>query len=227
MTEISTLEKAAGAGVSRRRFFGIAGALAGAGLIAGMAGCTKEEEDPGINLGGGDTGVLNYLYAMEQLGTAFYTRVLQPFFISANTIEKTYLTDIYNHELAHREFLKNMIGGAAIAPLEFDFSSIDFAKRTEVIDTAIELADLAVSAYNGVASLLSSPDNLTLHAKIVSVEARHAAALRDIKQRGSFASASAVNPANGLDLVRLPGEVLSIASKYIRTKLNATNISLG
>jgi hypothetical protein len=227
MIENSTLEKAAQSAISRRRFFGYAGALAGAGLLAGATGCTKDEEDPGINLGAGDTGVLNYLYAMSQLQAAFYTQAIFRKFNGMNSLEEDYLSDIRNHEIAHREFYKNLLGGSAIAGLEFDFSGLDFFKRTSVIDTAIELEDLSVSAYNGAGQVFTNVDNLKLVIKIASVEARHAAALRDIKQSGSFADATVVNPGNGLDLVRVPNEVMTIMSKYIKTKLNAANITLG
>lgn len=224
MTETSTLEKAAQFGISRRRFFGLAGALAGAGIVAGTAGCTKDEEDPGISLGSGDTGVLNYAYALEQLEAAFYIQVVAKPFFSMTDLEKNYFTEIRNHEIAHREFFKNALGTAAIAPLEFDFSKIDFQKRTSVLETAIAFEDLGVSAYNGAARLLTNADYLTVAGKIVSVEARHAAALRDIRLDGTFADSSAVDLNTGLDLVREPAEVLSIASAFIKTKLNADNL---
>jgi len=226
MIETSTLEKAAQSGISRRRFFGYAGALAGAGLITTMAGCQKEEE-PGTNIGSGDSGILNYAYILEQLKAAFYIQVVATPFIGMNAREKEYFPDIRNHEIAHREFLKNLLGGAAIVALEFDFSSVDFQKRTSVLDTAIVFEDLAVSAYNGAAQLLTSADNLAIVSKIVSVEARHAAALRDLKLSGTFADITVVNDANGLDRARLPAEVLAIVSPYIKTKLNAENLPNG
>jgi hypothetical protein len=201
--------------------------LAGVGIIAGATGCKKDEEDPGINLGAGDTGVLNYLYVMAQLQAAFYTQAIFRKFDGMNDLEEKFLTDIRNHEIAHREFYKNLLGGSAITGLEFDFSQLDFFKRTSVIDTAIELEDLSVSAYNGAGQLLGNPDNIKIIVKIVSVEARHAAAMRDIRQSGAFADSTAVNPANGLDLVRLPAEAMPIAAKYIKTKLNAANITIG
>lgn len=226
MIETSTLEKAAHSGISRRRFFGYAGALAGAGILISTTGCQKEE-DPGINLGAGDSGVFNYLYTLEQLNAAFYIRVMTTPFNGMNATEEAYFKDIRNHEIAHREFFKNLLGGAAIIALEFDFSSIDFAKRTSVLDTAIMFEDLGVSAYNGAAQLLTSVENLTVVAKIASVEARHAAALRDLKLAGTFADNTVVNDANGWDLAAVPDYVLAIASPYIKTKLNYTNLPKG
>ena len=83
--------------------------------------------------------------------------------------------------------------------------------------------DLGVSAYNGAGGLLDSADYLLLAGKIVSVEARHAALIRDLITPGSFADASVVN-AMGLDVVRMPLDVLKIAGTYIKTKINGNNL---
>jgi hypothetical protein len=224
MNETPTLEKAVSSGLSRRRFFGIAGALAGAGLLSGVSSCKKTEEEPGTDLGSSDTGIFNYVYVLEQIEAAFYTQVVAKPYVGFSLLELAYFTDIRDHEIAHREFIKNILGGAAIPTLTTDFSSVNFQSRTSVLDTAIMLEDLGVSAYNGAGQFISNPQYLELLGKIVSVEARHAAALRDIKLTGTFADDSAVHDATGLDLVRIPSEVLPIASTFIKEKLNAANL---
>jgi hypothetical protein len=83
--------------------------------------------------------------------------------------------------------------------------------------------DLGVSAYNGAGKLIFKQDYLTIAGKIVSVEARHAALIRDLITPGSFGDMTAVD-ANGLDMARTPKEVLSIAGAYIKTKWNANNL---
>ena len=50
-----------------------------------------------------------------------------------------------------------------------------------ILKNAEMFEDLGVSAYNGAGKYLTSATNLTLAGKIVSVEARHAAAIRDIR----------------------------------------------
>jgi hypothetical protein len=134
-----------------------------------------------------------------------------------------YLTDVRDHEIAHREFFKAALGAKAIQGLEVNFSSIDFTSRTSVLGTAMAFEDLGVTAYNGAGGLLKSADYLLLAGKIVSVEARHAALIRDLINPGSFADASAVD-ANGLDKARTPLEVLQIAGSYIKTKINPNNL---
>ena len=71
--------------------------------------------DGEVNLGTGDTGVLNYAYALEQLEAAFYTQVLAgAYYTGAPLNEQTILSDIKNHEVIHRDFLKAALGSAAI-----------------------------------------------------------------------------------------------------------------
>ena len=92
-----------------------------------------------------------------------------------------------------------------------------------MLGTAKAFEDLGVSAYNGAGELLQSADYLLIAGKIVSVEARHAAAIRDLLNYGSFADSTAVN-AMGLDLYRTPAEVLAIADTYVKTKIIANNL---
>ncbi len=220
--------------VSRRRFLNFAGASAAAMFVA--SSCTKDlrgglpasdfaHDDPHnmpknvVQLGSGDIGILNYAYALEQLEAAFYTQVtMTGYFASANNKEREYLADIRDHEIAHREFFKSALGSNAIPALMVDFSSIDFSSRASVLGTAKAFEDLGVSAYNGAGELIQNPTYLLLAGKIVSVEARHAAAVRDLLQYGDFASSDVVD-GMGLDVSRKPSEVLAIAGTYIRTKI--------
>lgn len=212
--------------VSRRNFLryaGVAGVAAGTVVIG--ASCNKDDNDNnnGVNLGSGDTGVLNYAYALEQLEAAFYTQVALTPYSGISAYETALLTDIRDHEIAHREFFKNALGGSAIQGLEVDFSSINFSSRDSVLATAKAFEDLGVSAYNGAGKLITSPDYLLLAGKIVSVEARHAALIRDLISNGTFADNSVID-ANGLDKSRSPNEVLGIAGAYLKTQINASNL---
>src|SRR5918993_1326174 len=150
-------------------------------------GCSDDEDDGGtgpgttdVNLGSGDTGILNYAYALEQLEAAFYTQVVGSFYAGATADEQTILTDIRNHEVIHRDFLKAALGTSAIADLQVDFSSINFTDRSSVLGAAKTFEDLGVSAYNGAGQLLTDAANLLVAGKIVSVEGRHGAAIRGL-----------------------------------------------
>ncbi len=207
------------------RYTGYAGTAIAAGSLITLASCKDSDDDNenGVNFGSGDFAILNYAYALEQLEAAFYTQVIASPFTGMTTGEKSLLTDVRDHEIAHREFFKSALGSNAIRDLEVDFSSINFMSRDSVLGTAKAFEDLGVSAYNGAGRYIASADYLLLAGKIVSVEARHAAYIRDLISNGSFADSSVID-ANGLDKSRKPREVLGIASTYVKTKLDASTL---
>lgn len=211
--------------LSRRKFLGMGAAASG--LIMVAAACSKSDDTPtksmSVELGSGDIGILNYAYALEQLEAAFYTQVIASQYSGITASETALLTDIRDHEIAHREFFKKAIGGSAIGMLEVNFSAINFGNRDSVLATAKAFEDLGVSAYNGAGRLITNPDYLVLAGKIVSVEARHAAYIRDLISNGSFADNTVID-AMGLDKSRTPTEVLTIAGAYVKTKINASNL---
>ena len=98
--------------VSRRKFMRSAG-TAGAAIALIAAACHKSTDDTGVNLGSGDIGILNYAYALEQLEAAFYTKVVASPYTGITADETIFLTDIRDHEIAHREFFKVAIGTSA------------------------------------------------------------------------------------------------------------------
>ncbi|RYE20693.1 MAG: ferritin-like domain-containing protein [Sphingobacteriales bacterium] len=226
MKELLTKENTPN-GFSRRRFLAFSGGLVGATAL--LSACHNEPDDyiaptdGAVDLGSGDVGILNYAYALEQLEAAFYTKVIDSPYSGMSPDEKALLSDIRDHEIAHRNFFKAALGKGAIQDLEVNFEKINFGDRGSVLATAKAFEDLGVSAYNGAGQLIVTPDYLVLAGKIVSVEARHAAYIRDLLSNGSFADSSVID-ANGLDKSRMPSEVLAIAGAYIKTKINANNL---
>jgi len=219
--------------LQRRSFLQYAGAgAAGIALIA--AGCKKERRNEmmpgGVTLDfKDDFGVLNYAYALEQLEAAFYIQVASNPPSTFSPAEKAYFQDIQFHEIAHREFFKKALGNAAISGLEVNFSSINFTDSSSVLGAAKAFEDLGVAAYNGAGVRIKSDVYLTLAGQIVSVEARHAAYIRDLISNGSFADLTSLkdlgaSDANGLDGALSPDKVLAIAGKYIKTKINVINL---
>jgi len=221
--------------VGRRSFLQYAGAGA-AGIALVAAGCKKDRgyENPTMNGGvtldfKDDFGVLNYAYALEQLEAAFYVKVASAPPAAFTTAQKAYFQDIQFHEIAHREFFKAALGTAAIGSLEVDFSSIDFTSSASVLGTAMAFEDLGVAAYNGAGPRIKTGAYLLLAGKIVSVEARHAAYVRDLISNGTFAdlnslSALGADNSKGLDAALTPDKVLAVAGKYIKTKINVINL---
>ena len=217
---------------NRRQFLKTSSlSVAAAGLI--MVGCKDiVDMDPmppmggGVKLGSGDIGILNYAYALEQLEAAFYAAVIKGgYFANASAEEKTIMGDVEKHERAHREFFKAALGSSAIANLEVDFSSINFGDRMSVLNAAKTFEDLGVAAYNGAGQFIQSVDYLLIAGKIVSVEARHAAAIRDLLNPGSadFAGDDLID-ANGLERTLNFSQVLTAASTYVKTPIDFSQL---
>jgi len=229
---------------SRRQFLKMSGlAVVGAGFLIS---CSSDDDfsepiDPDaelFDLGSGDLGILNYAYALEQLEAAFYTNVMDgSYWMNANTEEKKILEDVYKHEVIHRDFFKAAITGAVsgdskkiLPELEFDFTSVDFSDRASVLGTARVLEDTGVAAYNGAGKLLMTPTYLVIAGKIVSVEARHAAAIRSIflEDPKAFAGDDVVDE-NGLDLAKSPSEILTAVGQtgFVKTPFTANQLPQG
>ena len=177
-----------------------------------------------------DIGIFNYAYALEQLEAAFYGAVVgaanfATLFPDAN--ERELLTDIRNHEVAHREFLRAALGSAAIRDLQLNGTTVAalIADRATILRNAQTFEDLGVAAYNGAGKQLKDARNLLVAGKIVSVEARHAAAIRDARDTtGRAFAGDDVVDANGLDVKMEPAAVLArvTALNLVTTPINKT-----
>lgn len=212
--------------VPRRSFLKFAGATILATTAAGLLPRrTLAQAQGAVDLGSGDIGVLNYAYALEQLEAAFYTKVVGSFYSGINSRERQILTDIHQHEVAHRSFFKSALGSSAIPDLEFDFSTVNFGRRSSVLQTSRTFEDTGVSAYNGAGQLLRDPNHLLAAGRIVSVEARHAATLRDLlhPRTAAFAGDDVVD-SFGLGAVAAPSDVLKTVAPFIRTPITADNL---
>lgn len=221
--------------LARRSFLKLAGAGAASIGLLTVASCRKQEDSSlnpkksihlssngSVDIGSGDLGILNYAYALEQLEAAFYTQVVATPFKGIDSSELQCLRTIRQHEVCHREFFKAALGTNAIPTLTPDFSKIDFTSGTAVIATAKAFEDLGVQAYDGAGYLIQNTDYLTLAGKIVSVEARHAAYLRNLVKFGDYAGSDVVDN-NGLNKSSTIAEVLAIANTFLKTKVNASN----
>lgn len=197
-----------------------------------LTACSDDDDDNGggivnpgsgttvtIDFAKGDTAILQFAYALEQLEADFYTRVVSSFGTSNLTAaEKTILTDIKYHEVLHREFFKVALGATNGFTLTTTYPNINFNDRVSVLNTAKSLEDTGVQAYNGAAQYITDVQNLLAAGKIVSVEARHAAAIRDLlnPNSGDFAPQT-------FDDVKRPATIAGIAQGFVVQKLALAN----
>lgn len=123
-----------------------------------------------------DVQILNFLLLNEYLQEAFYARAVEEDALTGELVE--FAETVLEHERAHVSSLQEELGDEARSAPAFDFGD-----KTSGDDTfaaaALELEETASAAYIGQGANLTRR-NILVAARIVSVEARHAAWVRDI-----------------------------------------------
>lgn len=229
---------------SRREFLRLLGIGGTVVMLPSMFAACDDDDEPTGNTGGGavalnlsnDTGILNYAYALEQLEAAFYVAVVGSTAFNGMTAEqREVLTDLRNHEVIHREFFRNALGGNRIPDLALNTATVNAAigSAPSILKTAETFEDLGVAAYNGAGKYLTTAANLVIAGQIVSVEARHAAAIRDLREglnlggtpAGTRFAGNDVVDGMGLDVKLEPSAVLSrvVASGFLATNVTVSN----
>jgi hypothetical protein len=215
MSSSSLFDTSTGPLVRRRTFLRATGVVVGAAALT-LAGCSDDDNstpaDPYlITLQEADTGLLNYLYLLEQLEAGFYQQVLDVPPTDLQASDLMYLRDLRDHELIHRETLLFALGANAKATLTFDFSTLSLGTRAGVLAAAKTIEELGVAAYNGILHLVVDSSTRQLLAKMASVEARHADFINNILTPGTFATSTIVDE----------GALLSAATSKLPTQVIA------
>ncbi|HWN21356.1 MAG TPA: ferritin-like domain-containing protein [Gaiellaceae bacterium] len=141
------------------------------GGLTGIATAARSAEQ--------DVRILNLVLLLEELETAFYADALNRGVLRGELAE--FARVVGAHEQAHVAYLRKALGDRAEARPRFDFGDTTSDPDRFAV-TAAMLEDTGIAAYNGQAVNLTKPV-LKAAATIVSVEARHAAWIRDIVGR--------------------------------------------
>jgi hypothetical protein len=126
-----------------------------------------------------DLEILNYALLLGELQAAFYRQALRRAKLTGELRE--YAEVVGGHKAEHVAVLRGAVGANARTIPRFAFGSA-VSSPGRFAATAIALEELGVAAYNGQAANLSKPA-LATAARIVSVNARHAAWIRAIQDR--------------------------------------------
>jgi rubrerythrin len=171
---------------SRRAVLSAASLVAGGILVGGVGA-------PALGSGSrlGDAEILNFALEMEELQAALYEQALKHAGLTGEL--EQYARVVGGHERAHVAFLRQTLGSRAKPAPAFDFGDA-VADPDRFAAAARVLEDLGVAALDGQAANLTKP-SLAAVASIVSVEARHAAWIRDLL--GELPAPTAANPAEG------------------------------
>lgn len=165
-----------------------------------------------------DVGIFRLLHLNEQLEAAFYTAVVSSgTFSGFSADERELFIDLRNTEIIHREFVRTALGSQALPDVRgsINLTTLNniLSSRVNIITASRLFEHLGVAALNGAGKYLQDARNLLVAGKFASVEARHAAALRDVlppagvNPNTAFAGDDIID-ANGRDVKLEAGAVL-------------------
>ena len=175
------LRETAGRLPTRAQFLGHgARAAAAGGLALGLlpgaaqAKATKRQRAKQVD---NDVSILNFALALEYLQASFYTEAERVGSLHGALAEQARV--VGSHERAHIKALQAQLGRKAIKSPHFNFhGTTDSAGSFRA--TAVAFEDLAVGAYKQQLPLITSDRYLAAAVSIHSVEARHAAWIRQL-----------------------------------------------
>ena len=153
------------------------GLLAAAAAGAGALVLGRSEARAASGLSANDVGILNYALVLEYLQASFYTEAERSGALSGKTAQAA--TVVGATERAHVKAFQKLLGSKAVKRPLFDFQGVTEAQQA-FLKTAVAFEDLAVAAYKGQAPKLRSSAVLAAAVGIHSVEARHAAWMREL-----------------------------------------------
>jgi ferritin-like protein len=150
------------------------GAALGAGAIAG--GWLRPQATAGRPSEAQDVRILNFLLVLEQAQAAFYDAALRGGALEGDLLAFARIVAPQEHE--HVDFLRRKLGSRAAAKPTLDFKQAT-SDAGRFRSTAIDLEEATAAAYIGQGANLTRQAVVDA-ARIVAVEARHAAWIRDL-----------------------------------------------
>jgi len=153
------------------------GALAVGGAFAGAIPSVAR----GQAIPQSDIAILNFALTLEYLEAAFYAQANQNKVLKGEL--NRYSTVLAQHENTHVQFLRKVLGAKAVAKPKFDFKDT-VTNPAKFAATAQVLEDTGVHAYLGQVPNIKTKAVLIGAGRILPVEARHAAWIRDIRFSG-------------------------------------------
>ena len=196
-------------GDTRAAFLRKAGVTGGALLAGGAFMGAVPNLALGQSLPKGDVDILNFALTLEYLEAAFYTEA------AGNDLgggTQALAELLASHENTHVRTLKKVLGSKAGPKPKFDFRDTTSDKK-KFLQTALELENTGVHAYLGQAGKIQTPAILATAATIVTIEARHAAAVSLVAGKELKAKKTGITPDGPFDTPLSKGAILKIVAK--------------
>ena len=213
--------------LGRRNFLRVSAASAATVALVATTGCGTDPPEPikadpyQLALPAGDKGLFYYAYTLALALFTTYDKIVASPPTDLTTAERAIISDMRAHQLIYRELIRYYIDPTVkvvLFPTDFAFntSSFTLTTRTGALAAVQQLADLAAAAYPVLLPLFTTTSAYprTLLLKSLSVQARHAAAIRDLRTPGSFADSTVVDTATGLLRPKTPTEVTAALAPF-------------
>jgi Ferritin-like domain len=168
-----------------------AGATVGVGAVAG--GWLRPQSTVGKASPAQDVEILNFLLVLEEAQAAFYDAALRGGALRGDLL--AFARIVAPQEREHVEFLRGKLGAQAGARPKLDFRGATSDPR-RFSAAAIDLEEATAAAYIGQGANLTRGATADA-ARIVAVEARHAAWIRDLA--GADPAPRAADPPRSAD----------------------------
>jgi rubrerythrin len=173
---------------SRRAFllkmFGGAAAVTAAATLPASTFAATRETAKAAALPAGDLAILNFALTLEHLEAAFYVRAAARFSGGyLGQLVRTLRYDEQSHVNALTAAIRANGGTPVSAAMSYNWPAGVFANRANFLNFAATLEQTGVHAYLGQAPAIKTPAILLTAAKIVTVEARHAGAIKALQGR--------------------------------------------
>ncbi len=171
---------------SRRAFLtkmlgGAAAVTAAAAIPTGTFAATRESAKAAA-LPASDLAILNFALTLEHLEAAFYARAATAFRTGyLGNLVSTLRFDEQSHVNALTAAITANGGHPVMAAMKYNWPAGVFGNRANFLNFAATLEQTGVHAYLGQAPAIKTPAILLTAASIVTVEARHAGAIKSLQ----------------------------------------------
>jgi rubrerythrin len=128
-----------------------------------------------------DVDILNFALTLENIEAAFYKAAVARATLSGKADE--FARSFGGHEAEHVKALTQLVTQLGGKPAAAPATKFSLGGEASFLKLAVTLEETGISAYNGAATAIQSPDLLAAAGSIVQIEARHAGALRMVAGR--------------------------------------------
>jgi hypothetical protein len=212
--------------LGRRNFLRVSAASAATVALVAATGCGTDTPEPvaadphQLVLPTGDPGLFYYGYLLALALSTTYDKIVASPPTDLTLPERAIISNMREHQIVYRELFRYYIDPTlklVLFPADFAFNTATFnlTTRAGALAAVQQLADLSAAAYPVLLTLIATSSyQRALLLKTVSVQARHAATIRDLRTPGSFADSTVVDTATGQLRTKTPAEVTAALAPY-------------